>query len=163
MSSHPTPDPSGPQPRPATQDDLPAIVALLADDALGRTREDPSLPLRAAYLDAFAAITRDPNQLLAVAEADGVVVGCLQITFIPGLSRIGLWRGQIESVRVASGWRGKGLGQRMIAWAIERCRERGCGVVQLTSDVRRLDAHRFYERLGFEKTHVGMKLDLSRS
>jgi ribosomal protein S18 acetylase RimI-like enzyme len=149
--------------RPATPEDLPAIVALLADDALGRTREDPQLPLKSAYTDAFAAISRDPNQLLAVAEQDGAIVGCLQITFIPGLSRMGLWRGQIESVRVAEACRGQGLGQRMISWAIDRCRERGCGVVQLTSDVRRPEAHRFYERLGFEATHVGMKLDLSRS
>lgn len=160
MSSHPTPDPSGPQPRPATQDDLPAIVALLADDALGRTREDPSLPLRAAYLDAFAAITRDPNQLLAVAEADGVVVGCLQITFIPGLSRIGLWRGQIESVRVAASRRGGGLGRVLFEWAIGECRRRGCGLVQLTTDKARPDAHRFYESLGFVASHEGMKLAL---
>jgi ribosomal protein S18 acetylase RimI-like enzyme len=148
--------------RPATGADLSAIVALLADDELGRTREDPSLPLNAAYVDAFAAIARDPNQLLAVAEVDGAVAGCVQITFVPGLSRMGLWRGQIESVRVSAAQRGEGLGQRMIGWAIDRCRERGCGLVQLTTDARRPEAHRFYERLGFEATHLGMKLELSR-
>ncbi|WP_270938039.1 GNAT family N-acetyltransferase [Falsiroseomonas oryzae] len=146
--------------RRATAADLPAIVALLADDGLGRGREDARLPLAPAYLDAFAAIEADPNQMVAVAEQDGIVAGTLQLTFIPGLSRLGAWRGQIEAVRVAAGARGTGLGQRMIAWAIEECRARGCALVQLTSDKARGDAHRFYARLGFRATHEGFKLTL---
>jgi ribosomal protein S18 acetylase RimI-like enzyme len=146
--------------RAATVDDLPAIVALLMDDALGKLREDLGTPINPRYLDAFAAIARDPNQLLAVADKDGEVVGCLQITFIPGLSRLGMWRGQIEAVRVASTQRGSGVGRTMMLWAIERCRERGCGLVQLTTEKRRADARRFYAGLGFEASHEGMKLTL---
>lgn len=140
--------------------DLPAIIALLADDVLGSGREDASLPLRRAYLDAFAAIGQDANQLLAVAVAGGEVVGTMQISFIPGLSRLGAWRGQIEGVRIRQDHRGGGLGQAMFDWAIERCRERGCALVQLTTDRTRPDAHRFYERLGFQATHLGYKLAL---
>ncbi len=92
--------------RPATNTDLPAIVALLADDALGQAREDPGPILNPRYQAAFAAIARDPNQLLAVVEEDGAVIGCLQLSFIPGLSRLGMWRGQIESVRIAAARRG---------------------------------------------------------
>jgi GNAT superfamily N-acetyltransferase len=146
--------------RAATVDDLPAIVALLMDDALGKLREDLGPPINPRYLDAFAAIARDPNQLLAVADKGGQVVGCLQITFIPGLSRLGMWRGQIEAVRVASTQRGSGVGRAMVQWTIEQCRERGCGLVQLTTDKRRADAHRFYAGLGFEASHEGMKLTL---
>lgn len=147
--------------RKAEETDLPAIVAMLADDALGRTREVVSDPVDSRYLEAFRAIKADPNQCLAVGvdEADEVV-GCLQISFLPGLSRLGLWRGQIESVRVAASQRGKGVGREMIIWAIDECRKRGCGAVQLTSDNRRDDAHRFYESLGFEKSHAGFKLEL---
>ncbi|MCD0502388.1 GNAT family N-acetyltransferase [Bordetella petrii] len=140
--------------------DLDAIVALLADDVLGTGREDPSVPANPCYVRAFEAIDRDPNQLLAVAERAGAVVGCLQISFIPGLSRRGLWRGQIESVRVASGERGAGTGRALFEWAIGQCRERGCGLVQLTTDKTRADARRFYESLGFAATHEGMKLEL---
>ncbi len=146
--------------RRARADDLPAIVALLADDALGRTREDPRVPLDPTYLAAFAAIERDPNQMLAVVERAGAVVGCLQLTFIPGLSRRGLWRGQIESVRIAAGERGGGLGRAMFEWAIAACRERGCGLVQLTTDKTRGDAQRFYAALGFVASHEGLKLAL---
>jgi ribosomal protein S18 acetylase RimI-like enzyme len=146
--------------RAATVDDLPAVIALLMDDALGKLREDLRTPINPRFLDAFAAIWCDPNQLLAVADKDGEVVGCLQITFIPGLSRLGIWRGQIEAVRVASTQRGSGVGRAMMLWAIERCHERGCGLVQLTTDKRRADAHRFYEALGFEASHEGMKLTL---
>jgi GNAT superfamily N-acetyltransferase len=146
--------------RRATEADLPAIVGMLADDALGRQREDPRLPLDAAYLRAFAAIAADPNQILAVAEdADGVA-GTLQLTFLPGLSHKGSWRGQIEAVRIAAGRRGSGLGQRLIEWAVAECRARGCNVAQLTTDKSRHDAHRFYERLGFKATHEGFKLRL---
>ncbi|KXF77436.1 hypothetical protein ATN84_08635 [Paramesorhizobium deserti] len=146
--------------RKAVFSDLPEIVAMLADDELGARREDTTLPLRAEYLKAFEAINQDPNQFLAVAEAGGKVVGCLQITFIPGLSRIGLWRGQIESVRISRDFRGGGIGRKMITWAIEQCRARNCGTVQLTTDKLRLDAHRFYKSLGFIDSHEGMKLTL---
>ncbi|HWO24038.1 MAG TPA: GNAT family N-acetyltransferase [Kofleriaceae bacterium] len=146
--------------RPATAEDLPAIVGLLADDELGRTREDARTPLDPRYLAAFAAMERDPNQRLVVAAQDGRVVGCLQLTFIPGLSRLGMWRGQIESVRVASSERGSGIGRIMIEWAIGECRDRGCGLVQLTTDKTRARAHGFYEELGFVASHEGMKLAL---
>jgi len=146
--------------RRATAADLPVIVAMLADDGLGRGREDASLPLARGYTDAFAAIEADPNQMLAVAVSDGVVVGTLQLTFIPGLSHKGAWRGQVESVRVASSRRGTGLGQAMMEWAVAECRARGCRMVQLTTDKTRADAHRFYERLGFKASHEGFKLVL---
>lgn len=146
--------------RPATRADLSAIVALIAADQLGATREVVSEPLASCYVDAFEALSGDPNQILAVADAAGVVVGTLQLTFIPGLSRKGSWRGQIEAVRVATCHRGTGLGGRFFEWAIAQCRERGCSLVQLTTDRSRPDAHRFYERLGFEASHVGYKLKL---
>ena len=110
---------------------------------------------------AFHAIEKDSNQLLAVADRNGEVVGCLQLTFIPGLSRVGQWRGQIESVRVASKHRGGGLGRKFFEWAIDVCRKRGCGLVQLTMDKSRLDALRFYRSLGFTASHEGLKLDLT--
>jgi GNAT superfamily N-acetyltransferase len=146
--------------RAATARDLPAILALLVDDELGKLREDLGTPTNPRYLEAFSAIERDPNQLLAVADQDGHVVGCLQLTFTPGLSRLGMWRGQIEAVRVAAAQRGSGVGKAMMLWAIEQCRARGCGLVQLTTDKRRADAHRFYAALGFEASHEGMKLAL---
>ncbi|WP_088158240.1 GNAT family N-acetyltransferase [Achromobacter xylosoxidans] len=140
--------------------DLPGIVALLADDELGATRENPALPLDPRYAAAFAAIGQDSNQFLAVVEQDSNLVGCLQLSFIPGLSRLGQWRGQIESVRIASSSRGAGLGRRMFEWAIEQCRIQGCSLVQLTTDRARPDARRFYESLGFKASHDGMKLSL---
>lgn len=143
--------------RAATAADVPAIVALLADDVLGAAREAPGDP---AYAAAFAAIAADPNQLLAVADIDGRVVGCLQLTFLPGLSHRGAWRGQIESVRIAADQRGTGLGRRFFDWAIAQCRARGCRMVQLTTDKSRADARRFYESLGFTASHEGMKLPL---
>jgi GNAT superfamily N-acetyltransferase len=147
--------------RRATRADLEGIVALLADDALGATREDPTLPLNANYEAAFEAIAADPNQLLAVADNEGAIVGTLQLTFIPGLSRTGMWRSQIEAVRIAAEQRGAGLGRIMFEWAIEQCRQRGCALVQLTTDVSRPDAHRFYEQLGFVASHAGFKLPLT--
>ena len=147
--------------RQAVLSDLSAILDLLADDELGRKRERIGPPPSPNYERAFFAIEKDPNQMLAVAERDGEVVGCLQLTFIPGLSHVGLWRGQIESVRVASAFRGSGLGKRLFAWAIEECRMRGCGLVQLTTDKSRPDALRFYRSLGFAASHEGLKLDLS--
>jgi len=143
--------------------DVPAIIELLADDELGRQREQAGPPPSPNYETAFNAIDQDPNQLLAVADHGGDVVGCLQLTFIPGLSRVGMWRGQIESVRVASKHRGSGLGRKLFEWAIEECRDRGCGLVQLTTDKSRPDALRFYQSLGFTASHEGMKLDLTQA
>jgi GNAT superfamily N-acetyltransferase len=146
--------------RSATLADLPAIIALLADDKLGQGREDATDPPNAAYLAAFGAIDADTNQFLAVVEEAGRVIGCLQLSFIPGLSRLGMWRGQIESVRIAADRRGDGLGRQMFVWAIDQCRAHGCGLVQLTTDNQRPDARRFYESLGFVASHEGMKLAL---
>ena len=129
--------------RRAAPDDLETIVALLADDPIGRDRENPGPQLDACYREAFAAIERDPNQLLVVAERGEQVIGVLQLSFIPGLTRRGMWRGQIEGVRVAAGERATGIGRAMLEWAIEECRRRGCGLVQLTSDKRRSAAHCF--------------------
>ncbi|MBY3463555.1 GNAT family N-acetyltransferase [Rhizobium laguerreae] len=141
--------------------DLAAIVRLLGDDDLGGAREIVSDPVDARYLSAFAAIEADANQLLAVAtDAADQVVGSLQLSFLPGLSKTGMWRGQIESVRVARDLRGSGLGAQFIEWAIAQCAERGCGLVQLTSDKARQDAIRFYERLGFVASHEGLKRTL---
>ena len=140
--------------------DLPAIIALLADDDLGRTREAPELPLLPAYTDAFAAIQRDPNQVLAVATADGEVVGTLQLTFIPGLSHQGALRAEIEAVRIARARRGQAIGRRMLEWAVAECRARGCGMIQLTTNKARTEAHRFYAGLGFQPSHIGFKLSL---
>jgi GNAT superfamily N-acetyltransferase len=146
--------------RKATIDDLPKIIAMLADDALGQSREIVRASPAEPYVAAFAAIKADVNQFLAVAERDGEIVGTLQLSFIPSLSHRGAWRGQIEAVRVASSQRGTGLGQEMLKWAIEKCRERSCRMVQLTSDKSRKDAHRFYDRLGFTASHEGYKLKL---
>ena len=143
--------------RQATADDVQAIVDLIRDDDLGKSREVAADDRHQA---SFEAIASDKNQLLAVAELDGRVVGCFQLTFIPGMSRYGALRGQIEAVRVARELRGKGIGQQMMNWAIERCRERNCALVQLTSDRTRERAHRFYEQLGFTASHAGFKLGL---
>jgi ribosomal protein S18 acetylase RimI-like enzyme len=140
--------------RRAVHADVPAIAALLADDFIAAAREGAPL---ADYEAGFAAVAADPNQLLAVAESNGAVVGTMQISFIPGLSRGGRWRGHVEAVRVASDRRGQKIGEAMMAWAQDRCRERGCVVCELTSDKRRDGAHRFYARLGFQPTHLGYK------
>jgi GNAT superfamily N-acetyltransferase len=146
--------------RRAAPGDLEAIVGLLADDPIGSARESAGAQLDPCYEAAFAAIERDPNQLLAVADRDGRAVGVMQLSFIPGMTRRGMWRGQIEGVRIAAAERGAGGGRAMLMWAVEECRRRGCGLVQLTSDKRRPDAHRFYEALGFQATHAGYKLAL---
>ncbi|MGY3489701.1 GNAT superfamily N-acetyltransferase [Bradyrhizobium sp. USDA 4011] len=146
--------------RPAQVADLPAIIALLADDVLGQQREDASSPPNRRYVDAFQAILADPNQLQLVATLDDNVIGTLQLTFIPGLARLGAWRGQIEAVRIAEAHRSSGVGQQMFEWAIAQCKARGCDLVQLTTDKARPDAHRFYERLGFVGSHLGYKLML---
>lgn len=144
--------------REAVQADLPEVVALLAADQLGVHREEAAdlEPYRAA----FDAITADPAHLLLVAHDSTRVVGTMQLSFIPGLARRGAWRAQIEAVRVHADVRGSGLGGRMMGWAIDEARRRGCALVQLTTDKRRADAHRFYERLGFVASHEGMKLAL---
>ena len=146
--------------RDATEADLPAIVFMLADDVNGAKREDPSLPLDPAYLDAFLAIESTPNLHLFVAECDDALVGTFQLYFLPGLSTKGAWRAQIEAVRVASPLRGQGYGAQMIEWAIARAKAHGAHVIQLTTMNNRADAHRFYARLGFTPSHVGMKLYL---
>lgn len=147
--------------RRATSADLSAIVAMLADDALGARRENYRVPLPQVYADAFAAIDQDPNNELVVIEAaERRVIGVLQITFIPYLTYQGGWRALIEGVRVAAAYRAGGVGQRLLLWAIARARERGCHMVQLTSDKTRAEAIRFYEGLGFVATHEGLKLHL---
>ncbi len=140
--------------------DLPAIVALLNDDDFGRARNPVFADASARYLDTFRAMTADPNNGVIVAERDGAIIGCYQLTFIRGLSYTGGERAQIESVRVASSLRGGGLGSAMMRDAIARARARGCHLVQLTTDVRRDHTRRFYERLGFTASHHGMKLFL---
>ncbi len=144
--------------RDATMADLPAILAMLAEDTIPADREaDPSDP---RYLAAFEAIDADLNQHLVAAELDGRVVGTMQLSFLPGLSFRGSWRGLIEAVRIVADLRGQRLGERMIQWAVEQCHARDCKLVQLTSSATRTDAHRFYARLGFVQSHVGMKLHL---
>ncbi len=146
--------------REATTPDLPTIIAILADDDLGRGREDASLPLNQAYVHAFHAIVTDPHQHFILAEHEGKIIGFFQLSFIPGLSRKGAWRGNIESVRVVQSLRGKGIGEAIMRHAIALCREKGCATVQLTSDKQRGAAHRFYGRLGFIASHEGFKLPL---
>jgi ribosomal protein S18 acetylase RimI-like enzyme len=146
--------------RVARREDLPAIVALLADDPLGATRELVGDPLAPAYYDAFDAMAAQGGNELLVAESGDEVVGCLQLTIIPGVSRAGMLRAQIEGVRVSARHRGQKIGERLVREAIDRARAAGCRLVQLTSDRSRVDAQRFYERLGFEASHVGMKLSL---
>ncbi|MEV6757789.1 GNAT family N-acetyltransferase [Streptomyces sp. NPDC051214] len=144
--------------RPAVADDIPAIVEMLADDPLGSTRESPDE--LTPYLAAFERIATDPNQHQVVAVREGRVVGTLQLTIVPGLSRKGALRSIIEGVRVHADERGSGLGTRFIEWAVDESRRQGCQLVQLTSDASRTDARRFYERLGFTASHVGFKLQL---
>ena len=141
--------------------DVPAIVDLLAADQLGATRDGVrTAEDLAAYQRAFHAIDSDSAHLLVVAEADGDVVATFQLSFLPGLARRGALRAQIEAVRVREDYRGRRLGEAMMTWAIEEARQRGCAIVQLTTDKSRHAAHRFYGRLGFVATHEGMKLRL---
>jgi GNAT superfamily N-acetyltransferase len=144
--------------RRAQRTDVPALVSLLADDDLSRGREQAGSTIPDAYWRAFDAIDADDRQLLVAAELDGVIVGTLQLSFIPYLTYQGRERAQIEAVRVASASRGAGIGRRMLEWAIEQAHLRGCHLVQLTMDKRRTGARRFYESLGFEATHEGYKL-----
>jgi GNAT superfamily N-acetyltransferase len=145
--------------RRAVAGDVPALAALFGADPVSAARGDGAGDL-ADYERAFTAVDADPHQLLVVAaEADGIV-GTLQISLLPGLARRGMLRGQLEAVHVDGAWRGRGLGAWLVGWAVEECRRRGCGLVQLTSAVEREDAHRFYERLGFTASHVGFKVIL---
>ncbi|MFE2512338.1 GNAT family N-acetyltransferase [Streptomyces naganishii] len=144
--------------RAAVAADVPAIVAMLADDPLGARRESPDD--LTPYLTALERLSADPHQHLMVAVRGNKVVGTLQLSVIPGLSRRGSTRSIIEGVRIHADERGGGLGTRLIEWAVDTSRDLGCGLVQLTSDRTRTDAHRFYERLGFEPSHIGFKLQL---
>jgi len=142
--------------RRATRNDLPRLLQLLADDVLGKNREgvgssDP------VYAVAFDTIAGDGNQQLLVAETGGIVVAMLHLTFIPGLSRRGAWRANIESVRVDSAVRSRGIGSWLIEQAVTLAQERGCRLAQLTSDKQRTQAHAFYGRLGFTASHEGFK------
>lgn len=145
--------------RRATATDVPGIVSMLIDDEIAAQRESPDD--LTPYQAAFAAIEADPNQVLVVAERNDELVGTLQLTIIPGLSRKGATRGLVEAVRVAASARGTGLGTTLMEWSIEEARTRGCTIVQLTSDKARPDAHRFYTTLGFQNTHEGFKLPLN--
>ena len=142
--------------------DLPEIVRMLADDFLGAKRERYEQPLPESYERAFAEIDADPNNELVVAEIDGAVVGALQLTFTPSLSFQGSRRATVESVRVDRLYRGRGIGRRLMLYAIERAREKDCVFLQLTTNAERADARRFYENLGFRGTHLGMKLVLKK-
>jgi ribosomal protein S18 acetylase RimI-like enzyme len=144
--------------RRARRDDVRAIVTMLADDHLGRARERLEEPLPESYFAAFARLDADPGIQLVVAEESGIVVGCLQLCILPGLSSQGASRGLIEDVRVASHRRSRGIGEQLVQWAIAQARERQCKLVELLTHQTRVDAQRFYERLGFSKSHVGMTI-----
>ncbi len=144
----------------ATEDDLSSIVRMLADDFLGSQRERYEDPLPDSYLKAFREIDADPNNELIVTELNGSVIGTLQLTYTPSISFQGGKRCTVESVRVDEKYRGQGIGREMMLWAIERAKEKGCVSMQLTTNNDRIDAHRFYESLGFSKSHIGMKLKL---
>ena len=146
--------------RVAIEQDLERIVEMLADDKLGATREQYVLPLPEVYRDAFRAIAADPNNELIVACLGNEVIGVQQITYTPYLTRQGGWRATIEGVRTSSTIRGKGIGTKLIHYAIQRAKDRDCHLIQLTTDKKREDALRFYERLGFKATHEGMKMSL---
>ncbi len=144
--------------RAARRDDVRVIVAMLADDPLGSGRERIEDPLPPCYFRAFGAVESDPNIQLVVAELDGAVVGCLQLCILPGLSSQGSSRGLIEDVRVASDLRGRGIGEQLVQWAVAQARGRRCSLVELLTHNTRVDAQRFYKRLGFQSSHVGMTL-----
>ena len=146
--------------RVAKRADLPSIVRMLADDDLGSQRERYEDPLPEAYYSAFEQIESDPNHELIVAERNGEVIGTLHLMFLPSISFQGGLRAQVESVRVDKQFQSQGIGSAMMQWSTQRAKQRGAHVVQLTTHKSRLDAHRFYERLGFKGTHLGMKLSL---
>ena len=145
--------------RRARRDDVGSIIAMLADDRLGAARERLEDPLPQAYFDAFERVASDPNIQLVVAEdGEGAVVGCLQLCILPGLSSQGASRGLLEDVRVASHLRSRGIGEQLVQWAVTEARAKGCKLVELLTHHTRVDAQRFYERLGFARSHVGMTL-----
>jgi ribosomal protein S18 acetylase RimI-like enzyme len=145
--------------RPACSNDVAAIVAMLADDALGRGRERIENPLPPSYLQAFEKLERAPNIQLVVAEGEGgAVIGCLQLCILPGLSSQGASRGLIEDVRVASHCRSRGIGEQLVQWAVAEAQSKGCKLVELLTHNTRVDAQRFYKRLGFQASHVGMTI-----
>jgi ribosomal protein S18 acetylase RimI-like enzyme len=145
--------------RHARRDDVATIVAMLADDPLGSARERIEDPLPTSYFNAFEAVDRDPNIQLVVAEnGDGEVIGCLQLCILPGLSSQGASRALIEDVRVASHCRSQGIGEQMVRWAVTEAREKNCKLVELLTHNTRVDAQRFYVKLGFQQNHKGMTL-----
>jgi ribosomal protein S18 acetylase RimI-like enzyme len=145
--------------RSARESDVRFIVAMLADDPLGNARERIEDPLPESYFKAFERLDRDPNIHLVVAQdGEGAVVGCLQLCILPGLSSQGASRGLIEDVRVASHCRSRGIGEEMVQWALADARAKGCKLVELLTHHSRVDAQRFYERLGFQRSHVGMTI-----
>ncbi len=146
--------------RDARRDDLGFIVRLIVEDSVVKTADEPGRPDHPRYLAAFDAIAADPNQRLIIAELAGEPVGTLQLTFIPGINRLGETRCLVEAVHISPSHRSQGLGGQMMQWAITEARARGCGLMQLTSNKSRLDAHRFYKRLGFAASHEGFKLAL---
>ena len=148
--------------RTAERRDVPEIVRLIADDALANGGDSYGEPLAQDYWDAFDRMAAQPGNRIVLAEQDGRLIGCFQFTVVHGLSRRGAARATIESVKVASDQRGQGIGSAMMRHAIELARTEGCALVQLTTQTRRADAHRLYERLGFQATHLGMKLALPR-
>ncbi|MCG7381489.1 GNAT family N-acetyltransferase [Paenibacillus sp. ACRRY] len=147
--------------RTATLTHLPSIVRLLADDEMGATRESFIEPLPKEYVEAFAKIEQQIGNSIIIALDNNEVIGCLQLTIIPGIARLGTTRGQIEGVRIDRNYRGQGVGESLFQYAIHEAKSMGCELIQLTTDKKRKDAHRFYERLGFVASHVGMKLALN--
>lgn len=147
----------------ATEADLPFLDALIGEDEVAAARDPVQPDNDAQQLAAMRAIAADPNHELWIVGRAGEPVASFHLSYLPGVSRKGAWRGQVESVRVAARWRGRGIGEAMMRWAITRCEERGCRVVQLTSDRTREGAHRFYERLGFAGSHTGFKLPLQQA
>ena len=146
--------------RRATRSDLAFMVGLIAEDFVGPAPDDAADAEAPEYVAALDAIAADPRNELYIAELDGRSVGTLQLTFLPGIMRRGMWRGLIERVHIIPSERNKGFGGEMLRWAAGRCREMGCGMVQLTSNKARVDAHRFYRKLGYEQSHEGFKLYL---
>ncbi|HUF00172.1 MAG TPA: GNAT family N-acetyltransferase [Anaerolineales bacterium] len=144
----------------ATRADLPSIVRMLADDDLGSQRERYEDPLADSYYSAFEQVEKDPCHELIVAERSGEVIGTLHLMFLPSVSFQGGLRAQVESVRVDKRFQSQGIGSEVMQWTMERARRRGARVVQLTTHNTRIDAHRFYVRLGFMGTHLGMKISL---
>ena len=147
--------------RRARRDDVGSIVAMLADDPLGSARERLEDPLPQVYFDAFERVAHDPNiQLIVAEDGEGAIVGCLQLCILPGVSSQGAPRGLLEDVRVASHCRSRGIGEQLVQWAVTEARARGCKLVELLTNHTRVDAQRFYERLGFARSHVGMTIQL---